>query len=198
MTSIKQYSFYGCLSLHSISIPANITYINGRAFHNCSSLKTIYVVSNNKNFMDISGVLYSKNGETVTLFFFPCGKNGSFSIPSGVKEITNYAFYGCSELTSVIIPSSVTKINNNAFFNCSNLEFVMYEGTSDPGSSYAFTSRDKLMKINVPMEYSSNKFCSFDVVKQTKTQKRNLCVTCKSKRYRSLNIFVVLLRFATN
>ena len=148
--------------------------------------------------MDISGVLYSKNGETVTLFFFPCGRSGRFSIPSGVKEITNYAFYGCSELTSVIIPSSVTKINNVAFFNCSNLKFVMYEGTSDPGSSYAFTSCDKLMKINVPMEYSSNKFCSFDVVKQTKTQTKKLRVTCKSKRYRSLNIFVVLLRFVTN
>jgi hypothetical protein len=46
--------------------------------------------------------------------FAPSGLT-SYSIPSGITTIGNYAFYDCKNLTSVTIPSSVTAIGHSAF-----------------------------------------------------------------------------------
>ena len=39
--TIGSFAFYGCSSLVSISLPANLTSIGSRAFANCSSLAAI-------------------------------------------------------------------------------------------------------------------------------------------------------------
>ena len=197
VTRIMSDSFNGCLRLRSISIPANVKYIGMMAFYNCSSLNAIHVASDNNNFMDIDGVLYSKNEEMFTLFLFPCGKSGHFRIPSGTEAITNYSFDGCNALTSIRIPSSVTIINDFAFLECANLEFVLYEGTSDPGTSDAFTDCNKLTNASVPLGYSSSTFCGLDIDKRSRGPKK--CrISCKSKKSAPLNMFVVILQFAVS
>ena len=59
-------------------------------------------------------------------------------IPSGVKNIGNYAFKGCRSLTSVEIPSSVTSIEDGAFEDCP----IIY--------IYIENCKFKILRINDP------------------------------------------------
>ena len=86
VTSIGSGMCSGCTSLTSVTIPNNVTSIDGSAFYGCSGLRRFN--------SDVDGV---------------------FNIPSGVTSIRDSAFRGCSNLTSLTIPSSVTSIGSSAF-----------------------------------------------------------------------------------
>ena len=64
ITSIKDYTFYGCTSLSTVEIPKNVTRIEDSAFKKCSNLKSIVI---------------PKNVE--------CIKNGAFSDCTNLKDV---------------------------------------------------------------------------------------------------------------
>ncbi len=123
---IGEYSFYNCDSLTSIEIPSSVTSIGESAFYDCDSLASIAVTENNENYKSIDGNLYSKDG-TVLLQYVKGKQDISFTIPSCVTSIGNYAFYNCDSLTSIEIPSSVTIIGGEAFYNCNELQYNEYD-----------------------------------------------------------------------
>jgi hypothetical protein len=51
-------------------------------------------------------------------------ENITFSSPSSVTYIGEYAFLGCGSLKSIDIPSSVTRILDGAFEECADLKSV--------------------------------------------------------------------------
>ena len=89
--------------------------------------ESITVDSGNKQYKDIEGVLYSKNGDTV--ISYPKGKNGtSYVIADGVTYVGDYAFAGC-ELTEVTVPDTAEVIGVGAFYHSARLQTVhMGEG----------------------------------------------------------------------
>ena len=128
VTEIGYYSFSNCENLTSITlsnsltyigyafsysgiteitIPDSVTYVADHLFSFCDDLKAIYgkFASTDNRCLVVDGVLNS---------FAPSGLT-SYSIPSGITTIGNYAFYDCKNLTSVTIPSSVTAIGHSAF-----------------------------------------------------------------------------------
>ncbi len=128
VTAIGYYSFSNCENLTSITlsnsltyigyafsysgiteitIPDSVTYVADHLFSFCDDLKAIYgkFASTDNRCLVVDGVLNS---------FAPSGLT-SYSIPSGITTIGNYAFYDCKNLTSVTIPSSVTAIGHSAF-----------------------------------------------------------------------------------
>ena len=120
VTSIGGSTFYGCTSLTSVEIPSSVTSIGEHAFFNCTSLTSISVDVNNKTYQSIDGNLYTKDEKT--LIQYAIGKtNASFTIPSSVTSIGEYAFKDCTSLTSIEIPSSVTSIGEWAFSGCWSL-----------------------------------------------------------------------------
>ena len=148
VTSIGDYAFYDCDSLTSIEIPNSVTSIGAYAFKYCSSLTSITVDSNNANYKDIDGNLYSKDGKT--LIQYASGKTAtSFTIPSTVTSIGSYAFSGCSSLTSIEIPNSVTSISEFAFRGCSSLTSVTFGENSQLTSigDYAFSNCSSLTSV---------------------------------------------------
>ena len=56
----------------------------------------------------------------------------SFTIPSGITSIGQYAFSGCTALESVDIPASVTSIGAYAFSANTSLESITVRATTPP------------------------------------------------------------------
>ena len=130
VTSIGERAFYDCSSLTNIVIPNSVTCIGDRTFYNCTSLASIKVNSNNVNYKDIDGDLYTKDGKT--LIQYAIGKKDtSFVIPDSVTSIGDRAFYNGTNLTSVVIGANVAKIGNLAFENCNNITNITYNGTEE-------------------------------------------------------------------
>jgi hypothetical protein len=110
----------------SVTIPASVGYIGYQAFSDCSSLIAITVSPANQSYNSTDGVLFDKN--RTTLIQCPGGKARSYSVPSGVASIGDYAFSGCVRLTSIVIPGSVTDLGSGAFADCSSLQGVFFKG----------------------------------------------------------------------
>ena len=87
----------------------------------CSNLTNIVLNSGNTKYkLDNDGVLLSFDGSE--LICCPAGKNiTSYTIPSTVTSIANFAFSSCEKLTSITIASGVTSIGRYAFEDCSGI-----------------------------------------------------------------------------
>lgn len=127
LTYIGSAAFWDAVPLQSISIPKNVTTIEQAAF-SAGSLTSISVDPANPNYTtDETGCLCTK--DMTTLMLYPGGlTNTSFTIPSYVTKIDDFALSDASNLTSVTVPTSVTKIGDCAFSSW-YLKDLFYEGT---------------------------------------------------------------------
>ncbi|MBE6633123.1 MAG: hypothetical protein E7620_02130 [Ruminococcaceae bacterium] len=131
--TIGARAFSGCTKLEKITLPARLTeialskysMINGEvyvdaatnAFAGCETLAAINVVSSNKTYKSVDGVLYSADGKT--LYYCPETVEGVFTVPSGTQQIAAGAFIGCDEITEVILPNTVVLVGECAFYEMS-------------------------------------------------------------------------------
>ncbi len=175
VTSIGDYAFYGCESLASITIPDSVTNI-GSAFFDCTSLTSIEVLDNNKNYSSIDGVLFNKDktelitypaGKTASEYAIPnsvtsigryafdhCESLASVTIPNSVTNIGDYAFLDCTSLTSITIPNTVTIIGNGAFMGCTNFKDVYYTGSKEEWDKVSICEfNDDLTKATIHYDY---------------------------------------------
>ena len=101
VTSIRNFAFYNCNGLTSVSIPNSVTSIGEIAFAGCKGLTSISIPNSVTNIGDYA--------------FGNCSGLISVLISNGVSSIGQHAFNVCSRLTSVTIPNSVTSIGEDAF-----------------------------------------------------------------------------------
>ena len=134
VTSIGDYTFFGCSSFTSVSISKNVTSIGFGAFYNCSGLTSINIPNSVTSIgvnafngchgltsVTIPNSLTSISGGT----FMNCAGLTSITIGNSVTSIGDAAFNGCHGLTSVTIPNSVKSIGDFAFHECNALEKVI-------------------------------------------------------------------------
>jgi len=119
VTQIGNEAFRSCTSLTNITIPNSVYSLGGAPFIECTNLTSIMVDELSLFYCSVDGVLCDKS--TNTLYQFPGGKAGSYTVPDSVTRIRNDAFRSCTRLTSVTIPNSVTNIGGGAFYSCTNL-----------------------------------------------------------------------------
>ena len=154
VTTIGEDAFWNCNSLTSVTIPASVTSVGDRAFSCCGGLTGIWVSDSNPNYSnDKSGVLFNKN-KTI-LIQMPGGRSGSYSIPTSVTGIGDYAFYDCDSLTSVYIPSSVTSIGDCGFAGCYGLPSVYIPSSVKSIGNGAFSGCYGLTSVTIPVSVTS-------------------------------------------
>ncbi len=111
-TTLEKDAFAGCTSLTRIEIPAAIA--NLQPSSGCTALQEIKVSSANANYSSKDGVLL--NGEGTKIVWFPMGKQGSYTLPSTITSIGDYAFKGCN-IESFTLPDGLTSIGQGAFMD---------------------------------------------------------------------------------
>lgn len=163
VTFLGHNAFSQCINLKEVYIPANVSYIgnedgvaNGTAFSNCEGLTSINVSPDNDNFCSIDGVLFSKDKKT--LWQFPGGRKGEYTIPYGTTKIGAYAFYKGNGIQTLTIPSSVTNVQPMSLAFCANLDSVTCFAAIPPSTGWVqhigneiFTSSPNV-KLFVPTQ----------------------------------------------
>ncbi len=180
---IESYTFAGCTSIEKIRIPKNVSYFDGSSFADCH-ISRFELDSDNPNFKEIDGVIYSKDLSRLVAFpsYYPHAnfaippttriigwgafmdsRIDSIEIPESVEEIEEEAFQG-SGIKSIAIPDSVKKIGKLAFRFCRNLESIKLSGSISKIPEQLFSSCHSLKKIDIPsnikkIEYTALAWC---------------------------------------
>lgn len=162
VTSIEKQAFSQCYSISSVYIPAGVTFLgteegnaNGTAFGACKNMTSINVSPDNLTYCSIDGVLFSKDRKT--LFQFPCGRKGEYTVPYGTEIIGSYALYKSDSLKAVTIPSTVTRVEPLSMGYCATLDSVTCYSVTPPATGWVeyigndiFSGCPKPIKLFVP------------------------------------------------
>ena len=139
----------GCTGLKSITVPANITGIEDRAFYNCTDLEEVTFLGN------ISKAYHPFEG---------CTKLSKVNLPEGLTGIPDYICKRLTALTSIEIPASVTEIGSCAFYDTRLTSVEIPAGVTRLGSA-AFGNNESLTSVTInavdivlahPFQYSAN------------------------------------------
>lgn len=160
VTSIAANAFYGCNTLVSITLGADLLSIGNDAFFNCTRLfeivdnSTLGITAGSAEHGGIGGYALDVHSgeskivkqkdylfytlETTNYLIGYVGEESVLDLPSYYNgeeyEICNYAFYANYQITNVIIPTTVKKIGKNAFAYCP-FEYIKYRGTQSQWNS---------------------------------------------------------------
>lgn len=96
VTSIRDWAFFWCTDITSVTIPNSVTEIGESAFYGCRGLNSIIIPNSVKTIAEGT--------------FCGCSGLTAVTIPNSVEVIAGSAFEKCSGLVSVTIPNSVTSI----------------------------------------------------------------------------------------
>jgi len=147
VTAIGKDAFSGG-DLQSVTIHSGVLSIEEGAFGNCPDLADITVDTRNIVYSSVDGVLFNK--ARTKLIRYPCGKAGNtYTIPSRVSSVENYAFRFSENLTSVTIGANVTSVGDSAFAYCQNLTSITLSQDS-PLSENAFPHNVRLVYGDSP------------------------------------------------
>ena len=149
ITAIADSVFNEHEHLADAVISASVKSIGDGAFYRCPSLKSITVHTDNENYKDIDGNLYTKDG--ATLIQYAIGKTDTvFTVPKGVTVIGDDAFYHCSFLTDIHISEGCKSIGDRAFSWCESLTDLTIPNSIKKIGDGAFSSCTSITVFTVP------------------------------------------------
>ncbi len=182
LTSIGTSAFTSCESIKSVNIPANVSYIAPSAFELCTSLENITVDENSQYFInDEYGVLFSA-GES-TLYQYPVGnKRTSYTIPSRVTMVRDYAFDGCRNLT-ITIPRNLHPSHFGDFGTAARFAGFI----ADPKNNYysndefgVLFNKDKSSLLKYPADSTAAEYTIPDSVTSIETDAFSDCTNLQN------------------
>lgn len=149
ITSIGDYTFVSCANLKTVTIASSVTKVGFGAFLGCFALKSINADKNSADFSSEDGVLFNK--DKTELVQYPTGKAlTSYTIPEGVKYISDAAFAYCNNLQSVVFSDTVEVIGFGGFLGCSNLNSIQFGNNLKSINESAFFLCKAITEITLP------------------------------------------------
>ena len=143
---INPNAFRNCTSLKSVELSADLTSFDSTVFFGCDSLASINIPKDNNFYVSEGGVVY--NSDKTILYYYPAFKSDeTFTVPSSVLTIYNYAFYGNTTLKKVVLPATLQSINEQAFYECDALEEVNIPKSVISIEDFAFYGCGNLKKV---------------------------------------------------
>ena len=114
VTEIAFAAFSENKYVEEITLPENITVINGNPFCGCTGLTTMSVSPLNHYFEVFSGALFNVQERELISYFWGTEEE-HYAVPQGIVSIAQEAFYRHPELKTIDLPDTLTTINNAAF-----------------------------------------------------------------------------------
>jgi len=110
VTSIRDYSFWKCSGLTSVTIPNNVTSIGICAFNGCSGLTSATIPN---------------NVTTIRRYAFSnCSDLKTLTIGNGIKNIYEQAFANCENLADVYCHAEIVPSTSTDAFDGSYIEYA--------------------------------------------------------------------------
>lgn len=161
LTSIGDNSLRFFEYLTDITLPSTLTHLGTSVLTGCTNMTAINVAPNNPAFTSCDGVLFSK--DMTTLCLYPVGRPANtYTIPTTVTTIGDYAFYAAKKLSHLYLPEGLTTIGHAAIYGCEGLTDLAIPANVTSISEYAFAFSSKLANIycrgTVPAQVGSNAF----------------------------------------
>ena len=109
LQALPAWTFSGCKSLTSVTLPSSLSSIGNGAFYYCEALPTASLPAGISTLSDFA--------------FAGCSSLASITfMEEGLKDIGRYSFYHNTAVDSVVIPTTVAYIGDHAFDGCSNAD----------------------------------------------------------------------------
>ena len=116
---LEACAFEGCTNLVAVTLPANITRIDNKAFIGCSSLQYVYEMPDGVTLINDHA-------------FDGCSSLGSINLPASLRMVSAGMLRNCSSLRWINIPEGVTYYGDEAFAGCTALTQVKVHETTPP------------------------------------------------------------------
>lgn len=168
VTHVGSYVFQDCPNLRSVTLSDNIVHLGEGAFFGCENLRKL-----------------DTNGTHNYL------ESDSFTLPSGIKQISNYTFCNCNSLDNPILPNDLLRIGNEAFKFSHIIKLTVPSSVIEIGDE-AFCGCNWLTELSIPISILS---MGSNVLKDCPNLKRIIIIKGSHPRMKELlpeyeNLFV--------
>jgi len=154
-------AFSDCTSLKQVEIGDNLETLGIGVFAGCSSLKEIIIDKGHEHFKVSDGCLYDKD-ITKLYFMIPVREKETYSMPSTVTDIAEYAFWGCNSVKNLSISNIIEEIPAFAFSNCKSLQAVSIPPSVRRIDLKAFEDCVRLENVWIPSQVNAIHATAFD------------------------------------
>ena len=131
VTAIAPGAFMRNSKIVTIKIGKNVQEVGNTSFVGLRKIKKFTINKKNK-YLKVAGksgnkakMILSKNGK---ILYSMTNMQGKVTIPSSVKQITEYAGAGNVKMTKLVIPASVKRIDPCAFAHAKKMTYVQFKG----------------------------------------------------------------------
>ncbi len=138
--NIDEYAFSPCINLSEVKGGANVRFIRGHVFENCTKLKDF---STFKSVTSIGEYAFASTG--IEEYEFVCSTSYLFE----------GAFYKCSKLKTIKFAGNITNISRKCFYFCNRLERCILNNRCQRIITDAFNFCTSLTQIYIPLSLTS-------------------------------------------
>lgn len=157
ISTINNYTFYGCSSIRYIAIPIHVTNIATDAFINTNPDTLLFGATgaddllSKRTFGNVKNLFVGENVTTIGTSSFANDTTLTTVSIESVQKIGMYAFRNCTNLDTLSLSSSIDSIHNAAFANCSNITTLNEQRATPPYlASDAFNNTPDNKIVNIP------------------------------------------------